>query len=125
MGKGAALSVELYDQGNKMLHLTGLSAPTSERIYLMQPSVNMSDLVQRQLRDLTADGYGDIDVLWNSIALSIEARCDEGALRRVFNCAGACVMEKIDRNGAGVERVYDADGITLLSEEIFDEIGDR
>lgn len=107
-----------------MLNIAGLSAPPSERIYLMQPSVNMSDLVQRQLQEITADGFGDIDVRWNSIALSIEARSDEGSLRRVFNCAGACVMEKIDRCGAGVERVYDADGITLLSEEIIDEIGD-
>lgn len=106
-----------------MLNIAGLSAPPSERIYLMQPSVNMSDLVQRQLREIAADGFGDIDVRWNSIALSIEARSDEGSLRRVFNCAGACVTEKIDHRGAGVERVYDADGITLLSEEIFAEIG--
>ena len=58
-------------------------------------------------------------------AMAIEARGESGYVRRIFNCAGARVMEKIDRGGIGVERFYDADGITLLSEAIFDSCDDR
>jgi len=108
-----------------MMHHKEFASAPNQRIVVALPPVNLSTLVREQVQSMAGDGFEDIDIRWNSSVLSIEARGDEGSLRRVFNCAGACVMEKIDRGGIGVERYWDADGITLLSEAIFDQYGDR
>lgn len=107
------------------MHHKELASAPHQRINVALPPVNLSGLVKDQLRSMTANGFGDIDIRWNASVLSIEARGDDGTVRRVFNCAGACVMEKIDHGGCGIERYWDADGITLLSEAIFDQIDDR
>lgn len=108
-----------------MMHHKDLATAPQQRIAIVLPPVNLSGVVRDQLRSMTSEGFGDIDIRWNANVLSIEARGDLGSVRRVFNCSGARVMEKIDRDGIGVERYYDADGITLLSEAIFDSEDDR
>ena len=101
-----------------MIHDKMIASTPNQRIAVKLPPANLSGLVREQLSRMTAEGFEDIDVRWNSIALSIEARGPDRSVLRVFNCAGACVLERIDQQGIGVERYFDADGITLLSEAI-------
>ncbi len=108
-----------------MMHHKDIALAPQGRVVVSLPPIDLSGVVRDQLRTMTAQGFADIDVRWNASVLSIEGRGQEGRVRRVFNCAGACVMEKIDRQGIGIERYYDADGITLLSEAIFDQDEDR
>lgn len=108
-----------------MMHHKDLASAPQQRLAVALPPVNLAAVARAQLSTMAAEGYGDIDVRWNADVLAIEARGEEGLVRRVFNCAGACVMEKIDRGGIGVQRTFDSDGITLLSEAIFDDDGDR
>ena len=108
-----------------MMHHKDLASAPQQRLAIMLPPANLSGVVRDQLRRMTSEGFADIDVRWNANVLAIEARGESGYVRRVFNCTGARVMEKIDRGGIGVERFYDADGITLLSEAIFDSCDDR
>mgnify|MGYP001164633907 CR=1 FL=1 len=108
-----------------MMHHKDIASAPQRRIAVVLPPVNLAGVVKDQLMTLTSDGFGDIDVRWNANVLAIEGRGHSGIVRRVFNCAGACVMEKIDRGGFGVERYFDADGITLLSEAIFEAAEDR
>ncbi len=107
------------------MHHKDIASAPQQRIAVSLPPVNLSGVLRDQLRTMTAQGFADIDIRWNASVLSIEARGQESSLRRVFNCAGACVMEKVDRRGIAVERYFDADGITLLSEAIFDQDEDR
>ena len=102
-----------------------LAAAPGPRHSLARPPANLGRLVRDQLREITSDGFTEVDVRWNSVVLSIEGQNAQGFVRRVFNCSGACVMEKVDRDGRGVERYYDSDGITLLSEEMFDTAANR
>lgn len=108
-----------------MMHHKDIATAPQRRIVVALAPANLSGVVHDQLRSMTADGFADIDVRWNASVLSIEARGEEGSVRRVFNGAGACVMEKIDQRGIGIERYFDADGITLLSEAILDHEPDR
>lgn len=108
-----------------MMHHKDLASAPQQRLVIMLPAANLSGVVRDQLRTMTSEGFADIDIRWNANVLAIEARGRSGYVRRIFNCAGARVMEKIDRGGIGVERFYDADGITLLSEAIFDSCDDR
>lgn len=108
-----------------MMHQKDIASAPQRRSVVTLPPVNLSGVVRDQLGMMTAQGYADIDVRWNASVLSIDARGQDGWVRRVFNCTGACVMEKIDQRGIGIERYYDADGITLLSEVIFDQGEDR
>lgn len=108
-----------------MHHHTQLAATPTQRHSLSRPPANLGGLVRQQLREITSEGFTEIDVRWNSDVLSIEGQNPAGFVRRVFNCSGACVMEKIDRDGRGVERYFDSDGITLLSEEMFDTAANR
>mgnify|MGYP006909083169 CR=1 FL=1 len=112
-------------RGFDMHHRSDIAAASGQRHSLSIPPTNLGGLVREQVQAIVADGFSDIDIRWNSIVLSIEAQSDDGFVRRVFNCSGACVMEKIDRGGCGVERYYDSDGITLLSEEIFETGANR
>jgi len=105
-------------------HMAVAAAPTRHQPQ-SRPPANLGRLVRDQVREIVADGYGEIDIRWNSVVLSIEGQSEDGYLRRIFNCSGACVMEKIDRRGQGVERYYDSDGITLLSEAMFDSAANR
>ena len=108
-----------------MMHHKDLASAPQQRLVIMLPAANLSGVVRDQLRTMTSEGFADIDIRWNANVLAIEARGESGYVRRIFNCAGARVREKIDRGGIGVERFYDADGITLLSEAIFDSCDDR
>lgn len=108
-----------------MMHHKNIASAPQRRIAVVLPPVNLAEVVKDQLRTMTSEGFGDIDVRWNASVLAIEGRGQSGMVRRVFNCAGACVTERIDRGGYGVERCFDADGITLLSEAIFEEVEDR
>jgi hypothetical protein len=108
-----------------MMHHKDIASAPQQRLAVALAPVNLSGVVRDQLRTMTSQGFADIDVRWNASVLSIEARGHESSVRRVFNCAGACVMEKVDRRGIAVERYFDADGITLLSEAIFDQDEDR
>lgn len=108
-----------------MMHHKDLASAPRQRLAIVLPPANLSGVVRDQLRTMTSEGFADIDIRWNANVLAIEARGEPGYVRRVFNCTGARVMEKIDRGGIGVERFYDADGITLLSEAIFDSCDDR
>ncbi|MCB2115411.1 MAG: hypothetical protein KDE00_03730 [Rhodobacteraceae bacterium] len=102
-----------------------VAAVPGHRHPLGRPPANLGGLVRDQLRKITSEGFTEVDVRWNSIVLSIEGQNAQGFVRRVFNGSGACVMEKVDRDGRGVERYYDSDGITLLSEEMFDTSANR
>ncbi|MEI2805965.1 hypothetical protein [Albidovulum sp.] len=108
-----------------MIHHKDLSSAPQQRLAVALAPVNLSGVVRDQLRTMTAQGFAEIDIRWNASVLSIEARGEDSSVRRVFNCAGACVMEKVDQRGIAVERCFDADGITLLSEAIFDQDEDR
>ncbi len=107
------------------MHHKDIASAPQRRLAVALAPVNLSGVVCDQLRAMTAQGFADIDIRWNASVLSIEARGHESSVRRVFNCAGACVMEQVDRRGIAVERCFDADGITLLSEAIFDQDADR
>lgn len=108
-----------------MMHHKDIVSAPQRRLAVALAPVNLSGVLRDQLRTMTAEGFADIDIRWNASVLSIEARGQENSVRRVFNCAGTCVMEKVDRRGIAVQRYFDADGITLLSEAIFDQNGDR
>lgn len=108
-----------------MMHHKTIAAAPLRRAALMSAPVNLAGVLKAQLMTMTAEGFGDIDIRWNASVLAIEGRGPGGLVRRVFNCAGACVTERIDRGGHGVERFYDADGITLISEAILEVEEDR
>ncbi|MDI3338585.1 hypothetical protein QKW60_19410 [Defluviimonas aestuarii] len=108
-----------------MIHMTDITASPFEKVTILRPAANLGQLVRDQLSALTASGYAQVDVRWNSDMLLIDAKSDDGYVCRVFNADGACVMEQIDRRGIGVERHFEEDGITVISEEIFGESEDR
>lgn len=88
-------------------------------------SDRLSRLVREQIRDLSADGFADFDVAWDGVGLSFAARSEDGFVRREFNGAGRLEFEKVFDKGVGVERSFDLDGITLISEKIFVTSDDR
>lgn len=104
-----------------MYHMTGIKALPDQAIRVERPNARLGQIVRDQLASMTETGYCDIDVRWNSDVLIIEARSDDGRIRRMFNCAGICLMERIDCAGFGVKRYFDDDGLTLISEEICGE----
>ena len=108
-----------------MIHMTDITASPFEKVIVTRPATNLGQLVSDQLSALTASGYGGVNVRWNSDMLLIDARSDDGYVCRVFNCSGICVMEEIGRRGIGVSRKFEEDGLTVISEEIFEETADR
>ena len=107
-----------------MIHMTGISASPKRAIAIQRQGANLGHVVRDQLSTMTAAGYSEVGVCWNSGMLMIEAKGDCGHIQRRFNRAGVCVMERIDHEGIGIKRRYADDGFTLISEEICDEIGD-
>lgn len=101
-----------------MIHMTDITASPFEKVTITRTATNLGQLVRDQLSALTAAGFGEVDVRWNSDMLLIDAKSDDGYVCRVFNSNGICVMEEIDRRGIAVQRHFETDGITVISEEI-------
>ncbi len=108
-----------------MIHTTGISQARADRVRVVRAGIDLGQLVRDQLNAMMADGHEEVEVRWNCDMLMVEARSADLYVCRAFDSTGACMMEKFDQGGTGVERYFDVDGITLVSEVIIDKSEDR
>ncbi|MCB2129951.1 MAG: hypothetical protein KDE03_12955 [Rhodobacteraceae bacterium] len=108
-----------------MIQFANISAPAAERISIVRGTGNLGLVVQQQIRILSAEEFTDFDVRWNRSSLSIEARSDTMIVRRDFDATGTLECERIVDGTVGIKRIFDCDGFTPISEEMFDIYEDR
>lgn len=108
-----------------MIQLVDIFADRSQAIYVPRAIADLSNVVHAQIQEIATEGYADFSVRWSGMTLMIEARGDKKIIRRELDCFGQLLMEKITDLEIKSVRVFKADGITPVSEIIFEMQDDR
>ncbi|MCB2094271.1 MAG: hypothetical protein KDE11_07685 [Rhodobacteraceae bacterium] len=108
-----------------MIQLKEICAGRPQSIFVPRAVADMRDILNAQIREIAAEGYADFSIRWNGMTLMIEARDDRKTIRRELDCFGHVLMEKITDLQIRTVRVFKADGITPVSEIVFEMPDDR
>ena len=108
-----------------MIQLVDVFADRTQAIYVPRAVADLSNVVHRQIQEIAAEGYADFSVRWSGMTLMIEARGDKKIIRRELDSFGHLLMEKVTDLEIKAVRIFKADGITPVSEIIFEMQDDR
>ncbi|MGB3176742.1 MAG: hypothetical protein WBH14_07820 [Albidovulum sp.] len=108
-----------------MIHFPGISTSAHKPVFSQHPTTNLGPVVQRHIQALRLEGYEEIDVRWNSVALCIEAKNGDNIVRLECDPTGRTRSERVVGPGVVIKRTFAADGLTAVSEEIIDILEDR